>query len=340
MKNQYAQNQSSRSSRRWGRWAGVSILKPQLATLALLLLLVGADRASAASYFSVGSSIWTDTANWSTANTGAPTGFGPPVAGDIASIRPGTVTVDANAACTTLLVGFGSSTAAKQTLTFANTVTLNVSGRLDVGTAATGGTRPGYLIFTPGATVTAGSLSLNRNAKTLASTEVTRSTLDMTLGGKLVTGSLAVAGKLSPDTDAVWLPGLGTVELNANNTLPATHFISFNNLTLSGGTTTLAANLSIGGKLDIGASSFMSLGTFTSSTADSLWFNGVQQEGGVWGPLGSGAAHESGFFTGDSSARMNVTVVPEPTAGALMGLAVLCLAAVRARQARRPVGSQ
>jgi len=317
MKNQYAQNQSSLSSRRWGRWAGVSILKPQLALLALLLLLVGADRASAASYFSGGSSIWTDTANWSTANTGAPTGFGPPVAGDIASIRPGTVTVDANAACTTLLVGFGSSTAAKQTLTFANTVTLNVSGRLDVGTAATGGTKPGYLIFTPGATVTAGSLSLNRNAKTLASTEVTRSTLDMTLGGKLVTGSLAVAGKLSPDTDAVWLPGLGTVELNANNTLPATHFISFNNLTLSGGTTALAANLSIGGKLDIGASSFMNLGTY-ASTADSLWFGGVQQAGGVWGAIGSAAPNQNGLFSG--SGLLTVTIVPEPTAAALLGI--------------------
>ena len=140
----------------------------------------------------------------------------------------------------------------------------------------------------------------------------------MTLGGKLVTGSLAVGGANTDPLNAVWLPGLGTVELNANNTLPATHFISFNNLTLSGGTTALAANLSIGGKPDIGASSFMNLGTFTSSTADSLWFGGVQQEGGVWGAIGSTAPNQSGLFSG--SGLLTVTIVPEPTASALLGI--------------------
>ena len=124
-----------------------------------------------------------------------------------------------------------------------------------------------------------------------------------------VTGLLGTGGG---NTNAHWTPGAGTVELNANNTLPATIWTNFNNLTLSGATTTtLAANLAIGGKLDIGPAAVMNLGTFANSTANSLWFGGVQQAAGVWGPVGSGAAHESARFTG-TVGRMTVLTAPPP----------------------------
>jgi hypothetical protein len=140
---------------------------------------------------------------------------------------------------------------------------------------------------------------------------VTKSEINMAAGGRLVTGLLGTGGGAGP-TDYKWTPGAGTVELNANNTLPTTVWTNFNNLTLSGATTTtLAANLAIGGKLDIGPAAVMNLGTFANSTANSLWFGGVQQAAGVWGPVGSGAAHESARFTG-TAGRMTVLTAPPP----------------------------
>ena len=140
----------------------------------------------------------------------------------------------------------------------------------------------------------------------------------MAAGGRLVTGLLGTGGGAGP-TDYKWTPGAGTVELNANNTLPTTVWTNFNNLTLSGATTTtLAANLAIVSNLVIGASAVMNLGAFANSTANSLWFGGVQQAGGVWGAIGSAAPNQNGLFSG--SGLLTVTIVPEPTASALLGI--------------------
>ena len=58
----------------------------------------------------------------------------------------------------------------------------------------------------------------------------------------------------------------------------------------------------------ISSSAYLNLGTYASSTADTLWFDGVAQAAGVWGPVGSGAAHESARFTG-TSGRLTVARV-------------------------------
>ena len=302
------QNRSSRISRPRCRLAGGFHLKPLLALLALLLVLVGTYKASAATYYSVGSSVWSDVNNWGTGTGGQGAPQGPPGTLDTANTRPGTVTVDADTACAAITVGSGSS-ATLQRLTFNGAWTLTVSGTVNIGSASSS-TRPGYLLFTSGATVSAGSVQLNRELS-----GSTKSWLDMTAGGKLVTGSLAVGGGNADPLNAVWLPGTttGTVELNANNTLPLTHFTTFNNLTISGGfTTTLAVGtpIAIGGDLKFAsASDKMNLGTTTTSQANTLWINGVQQPAGVWGPPGSGAAHESAAFSTATSLSGRINVV-------------------------------
>jgi hypothetical protein len=153
------------------------------------------------------------TGNWSAATTWASCGGGTPVAGDtIKIINPYTVTIDvANAAAATIQVGgtVGSGTA---------TLTFNSGSQLTITNAVTLG----------GATSTLNAV------------------INMTNGGKLIAGSLALASSANTKT---WTPGTGTVQLSASNTLPATIFTSFNNLTISSGTTTLSAATTLSGTM-------------------------------------------------------------------------------------------
>ena len=298
MTTQSTQDQSSRSFRRWGYLAGGFHLKPLLALVALLLALVGAHKVSAATYFSAASGNWSANSTWGTGSSGQGAPAGPPVAGDTANIRPSTVTVSANAACTTLTVGSGSS-ASVQKLTFNGAYTLTVSGNMKISSSSS---RPGNLTMgNSGATVAVGgSFTIWGEIS-----NPTKTVLDMSAGGTLKAASLVVAG--SSTANIVYTPG-GTVELTADNTLPTSVLTSFNNLTLSGGTktTTLGAAIAISGDLKFASTSEkMNLGTY-ASTANTLWINGVQQAAGVWGPTGSGAEHESDSFTG-STGRMTVT---------------------------------
>ena len=72
----------------------------------------------------------------------------------------------------------------------------------------------------------------------------------MTSGGKLIAGSLALGLGVNTKT---WTPGTGTVELTAVNTIPATIFASFNNLTINGATTTLGSATTVTGNVTITA---------------------------------------------------------------------------------------
>ncbi|MDP4131336.1 MAG: T9SS type A sorting domain-containing protein, partial [Bacteroidota bacterium] len=90
--------------------------------------------------------------------------------------------------------------------------------------------------------------------------------ITMTSGGTLKCGSLIVTNA------GVWTPGSGTVELTATNTLPASFFTSFNNLTISAGTTTTGADLTINGSLLVtsGTGNFTAAGfalTVTGTTS-------------------------------------------------------------------------
>ena len=79
----------------------------------------------------------------------------------------------------------------------------------------------------------------------------------MTNGGTLTSQGLALV------TLGTWTPGTGTVELTATNTLPASGFTTFNNVTLSGGTTTLGANATVNGKLSRQGTGTFANGGFT-----------------------------------------------------------------------------
>ncbi|MBO9684251.1 MAG: hypothetical protein J7502_16560, partial [Flavisolibacter sp.] len=70
-------------------------------------------------------------------------------------------------------------------------------------------------------------------------------TLDMTSGGILTCGSIVNGGGTFNFTS-----GSGTIELTSNNILPSI-FASFNNLTISSGTTTSSASFSVGSNMTV-----------------------------------------------------------------------------------------
>ena len=223
-------------------WA--QLLKPQmplfrmktklvLPILALLVTLLGVSTASAATYYSIASGNWNANTTWSLTSNGGAVGSGVfPVAGDTVNIERGfTVNVTANAACTTLQVGSpGNSNFGA--ITFGGAFQLAVSGNIQLG--GYGNTaRTGTITFASGSTVTAGSLTLGNSG---SSGTAAAGILDMTAGGTLSVGGAITVNTV---TGNAWTPGTGTVILTANNTLPATIFTSFNNLTINGGTTTM-----------------------------------------------------------------------------------------------------
>ena len=174
------------------------------------------------------------TGNWSASTTW--TGGIIPGAQDAVVIVQGhTVTVNTTSAvCKTL--GLIPTLAGTATLTFAasGSPKLTVSGAVTVGSTGNAN-RVGTITFTNGSTLEAGSLVHGAIANQI-------STITMTSGSTLkVNGAITTSG-----SGAVWTPSTGTVELTANNTLPATIFTSFGNLTISGGTTTTGAALTVG----------------------------------------------------------------------------------------------
>lgn len=141
-----------------------------------------------------------------------------------------------------------------------------------------------------------GTLAFNANSQLTVSGIVTiggvqggrnyTGTVDMTNGGKLICNSFAISGTATK----TFTPGTGTVELPVSNTLPSSVVTTFNNLTISGGTTTLGAGISVGGTLlqsggdiatgtntltvngthDAGTNSVTGTGTYTLSSGATL----------------------------------------------------------------------
>jgi hypothetical protein len=163
---------------------------------------------------------------WSTITTGSGPGGQPNSTDDIIVRSNATLTVNvANGACKSITLGVAGSNN-NGNLTFNTGSQITVSGIVAFG---------------------------NHGNRT--------NTITMTSGGRLLCQSFTI-GTTGINS---FVPGTGTVEMTANNTLPSTIVTSFNNLVISGGTTLLAANLTIAGNLYIATGATLTLGTFTAN---------------------------------------------------------------------------
>jgi hypothetical protein len=172
------------------------------------------------------------------------------------------ITLTANAASTNTAItyntqGIGSGDAATIPGGFIVTVDKAGSACTTLGIGI-GGTGNASLVFNSGTQLTASGVVTVGTAGHTGS-------IDMTSGGILISKGFTIANA------GPWIPGTGTIELNGPNTIPTAFFAGvFNNLTISGATTTASNGLAIGGNLNIpdggGGGSIFSTGFATTVT--------------------------------------------------------------------------
>ena len=198
-----------------------------ITALFVLFFIAGfSEKGFATTYYSIANGNWNSNNTWSTTTGGGAVGAGVfPVAGDVVIIeRNFTVTINGTYFCTTLQVGSPNNKNTGALQFSAAGTSLTVSGTVTVG--GYGNTnRTGTITFISGSTLTAGAVVLGGSG----TAPIAAGTIDMTNGGTLITGNLSV-NTVSGNT---WIPGTGTVQMNATNTLPATIFTTFNNLTIN-----------------------------------------------------------------------------------------------------------
>jgi autotransporter-associated beta strand protein len=243
----------------------------KLVTLLVIVIFYCNETINATTYYSRATGTWNTNSTWSLSSGGGSVGAGVfPIAGDVVIIERGfTVTVNsATAACASLQIG--STTNGAGTLNY--TVTgnaLTVSGLVQIGGWGNAGWT-GTISFFNTSSLTAGSVILGGTGATPAP-----GTITMTAGSTLTAGSLAV-GAAAGNT---WTPSTGTIVLNSTNTLPATVFTTFNNLTINGGTTSLGATItSIGGTLTVSSGTF-ALSSFNVSSVTAVNMTGTTISG-------------------------------------------------------------
>ncbi len=168
-----------------------------------------------------------------------------------------------------------------------STLTLGASGKL------------GGLTFNSGSQLTVGA---GTGTVTFEGNKV--NTLTMTSGGTLIAGSLVLT-----NTSLTWTPGTGTVQLQATNTLPASVFTSFYNLTITTGTTTLAVNLAInsGGTLTINSGATLARSTYLLTLNGNLINNGGTTSGSGGVTIAGTATQSIGSFTTTGTVSMTKT---------------------------------
>jgi Secretion system C-terminal sorting domain len=149
-------------------------------------------------------------------------------------------------------------------------------------------------IAPPGGNNATGTLTFNVNAHLTVTGLVViggngqrKGSIDMTNGGILTCQGFTVT---NPNT---WTPGTGTVELSATNTLPASFFTSFNNLSITGGTTTTAIGLIINSNLYVADGATFSAGGFALTVTGTTTVGG-----GTSGNLTVSGAAGAKIFTG------------------------------------------
>ena len=156
------------------------------------------------------------------------------------------------------------------------TINYGVTLTVDVNTAVCG-----TMTIGSGATNAGAALAFNSGEQLTIASGLTLTTgtgskvatLNMTSGGTLIyegTTTISITGA------SVFTKGTGTVQFTASNSLPTTIFTSFNNLHISGGTTTLKVTLTSVANLTIDNTATLALATFNiTSLTGNLTNNGT-----------------------------------------------------------------
>jgi autotransporter-associated beta strand protein len=148
------------------------------------------------------------------------------------------------------------------------------------------------LSFSSGTTLTvSGTVSLGNSVNTNR-----RGSINMSSGGNLICQGFV----LNNIGTNVFTSGTGQVTLTASNTLPATIFTAFNDLTIVSGTTKLALNIPISGTLDLNSGT-LDVNGFTASAAE-LTGNGNLTNSGSADIFTVGSSNSSTTFSGIISA--------------------------------------
>ena len=105
---------------------------------------------------------------------------------------------------------------------------------------------------------------------------------------------------------AVNYVGAGTVELTATNTLPATIFTTFNNVTISGGTTTAGVGITVNGNFTVNASCTFSGSTFSHTFKGNITNNNSFTVSGT--TTFSGTANQTVSGTGATTTFNLITI--------------------------------
>jgi hypothetical protein len=268
-----------------------------------LLILIFATLVSTAAFsqrFSAGSGDWNQTSTWS-ATSGGAGGASVPTAGQTVTIERGhTVNLTANAACASIQLG-GAATNNAGSITFSvGTITLTVSGNIQLGNTGDPA-RDGNITFQSGSTVSATSIGLGGTGGTPG-----QGAINMTAGGTL---SVAGAFTVNPG-GGTWTPGAGLVRLSGASTLPATVFNTFNNLTINGGTTSLGANITVTGALNITAGSLdANTQTNTITGLTTVSGSGTYQASTALQAFNGGLTIGGGIFTGSTGNVVATNVI-------------------------------
>jgi hypothetical protein len=159
----------------------------------------------------------------------------------------------------------------------------------------------------------AGTLSFSSGSQVTVSGAVTvgvsnnKGSINMAGGGTLICQGFINNGV------GTWTPGTGTVELTTSNTLPNNGITSFNNLTVSGGTTSLNANLDVTGNLVIASGAGLASGASTL-TIGGGWTNDGTFTGGTGSVIFNKNGNQS--ITGTGANNFNLIRVNMGTSNA------------------------
>jgi len=209
--------------------------------IGVILLVMGAVSVSGATIYSNQTGNWSSTSTWRGSKV-------PTSSDDVVIYSDDNITVDnTSAVCNSLQIGGVSGTYSNTgILTFSSSGNSKLTVTAGVNVGGYGNTnRKGTITFASGSTLQSASVVIGGTGTTPAS-----GTITMTAGGTLITGSLR-----SSTNNDVFTEGTGTVQLNATNTLASTdtgaEFVTFHNLVISSGITTLARATTISGNLTV-----------------------------------------------------------------------------------------